>query len=62
MNEKQAQVLLNLITLGNAMLDTALKVKFAVDKIEAMSDEECDRYNENQNLISDELMKELDTI
>jgi len=54
--------LLNLITLGNALLDTALKVKFAVDKITAMSDEECNRYNEDQNLISDELMKELDTI
>lgn len=62
MNEKQAQVLLNLITVGNALLDTALKVKFAVDKISAMSDEECDRYNEDQSLISDELMKELDDI
>jgi len=55
----QAMLLLILI---NAGIDTALKVKFAVDKISAMSDEECDRYNEDQNLISDELMKELDTI
>ena len=62
MNLKQAQVFLNLITVGNALLDTALKVKFATDKISAMTDEECDRYNQDQNLISDELMKELDTI
>jgi hypothetical protein len=61
-NLKQAEVLLNAITLGNAILDTAMKVKFAVDKISAMSDEGCDRYNQDQNLISDELMKELDTI
>jgi hypothetical protein len=55
----QATLLLNLI---NAGVDTAMKVKFAVDKISAMSDEECDRYNQDQNLISDELMKELDSI
>jgi hypothetical protein len=62
MNEKQAQVLLNVILAGNALLDTALKVKFAVDKISAMTEKECDRFNQDQNLISDELMIELDTI
>jgi hypothetical protein len=46
----------------NAGLDTALKLKFAVDKIMPMSDEECDRYINDQNLISDELMKKLDEI
>jgi len=59
MTLKQATLLLNLI---NAGLDTALKVKFAVDKIMAMSDEECERYINDQNLISDELMKKLDEI
>jgi len=55
----QTTLLLNLI---NAGIDTALKLKFAVDKILAMTDEECDRYNRDQNLISDELMAELDNI
>ena len=59
MTLKQATLLLNLI---NAGLDTALKVKFAVDKIMSMTDEECERYINDQNLISDELMKRLDEI
>ena len=57
----EAQILL-LFNVGSAVFDSVAKLKFAVDKITAMSDEECDRYNQDQNLISDELMTELDTI
>lgn len=59
MTEAQILLLLNLI---NAGVDTAMRIKFAVDKISAMTDEECNLYNQDQNLISDELMKELDNI
>jgi len=58
----QAELLFKLISWGSAMVDTALKLKFAVDKIGAMTDEECQKYIEDQNLLSDNLMKELDTI
>lgn len=57
----EAQILL-LFNLGSAVFDNVAKLKLAVDKISAMSDEECDRYNQDQNLISDQLMTELDTI
>ena len=58
----QAELLFKLINWGSAMVDTALKLKFAVDTIGAMTDEECQKYIEDQNLLSDNLMKELDTI
>jgi hypothetical protein len=59
MTLEQSLLLLNLV---NAGIDTALKMQLAVDKIMAMTDAECRVYNEDQNLISDMLMKELDTI
>jgi hypothetical protein len=59
MTLEQSLLLLNLV---NAGIDTAFRMQWAVDRIMGMTDAECTVYNEDQNLISDMLMKELDTI
>ena len=59
MNLMQATLLLDVINTG---IDTALKVQAAVNKISAMTDDECARYVVDQNRISNELMKEIDGI